>query len=123
MALLIVRGCTPRCWNACLWVHHFRLPWPVRWAWTSSSTVDSSVGFISATASKTVSSLSPGMVVPRADEPTRHVDCEETGHHVERALQVHEAPRPAPLAGDICGYRPDFAPWGLPASGSLVFIG
>ena len=66
MARVNVRGCTPRCFSASLWVHHFRLPWPVRWTWTSSRTVANSVGFICSNASNTRSSLSPGMVFPHA---------------------------------------------------------
>jgi hypothetical protein len=64
MALVRVRECTPRCWSASLCVHHTLLPCPVIWACTSCNTAASSVGFMSVTASSTISSLSLDMVLP-----------------------------------------------------------
>ncbi len=111
---------------ASLWEHQTRLPCPVRCAWTSCSTVASSVGFISFSASNTCSSLSPGMVssptpVLLLSRDARAIG--ETGHDVQRAIQVRQAPQPAPLAGDAAATSRASPPKGTPGQRLPVVIG
>lgn len=70
IALARVLGCTARRCKASLWVHQTRFSWLCKCDVTAASTADNSVGFISATTSKTVSNRSLGMVPPMPERPS-----------------------------------------------------